>query len=840
MGQFRKSAIAASLLSGKTLAGSGAVTGAVTVATGGIINPGSNTLTGILSFSNSVTETGNAVAGGVNHFDLSSNPAGVSSNDFINIAGDFNANGTNTVEISGTLVPGGVYPLIRYGGNFNTNGVACSGSTTNLNVVFTLNPPTGNLSNSVASKTIYLIAAGGIRGPANIAWVGNVNSNYWDYNVTTNWLNAGSLDKFLSGDTVNFTDAGSNNNQVILTNTLQPAATIVNATSSYTFTGSGVIGGSGSLTKNNSGLLSILTTNNYSGVTTINGGVLAAFFLTNGGFASAIGLASSDPGNLVISNGTFKYIGGDTNSTDRGATLLGTSSAIDIPASSILTNSGTLTGSGGLTKLGSGTLILSAANSYASTTVSNGTLQIDITAAAIGTGPINFAGGTVAMNVPAQPTYVNALNVVSTSTLISGGGANNIVQGAWTGSDTLNLTMSGTFSINGPMTTNFTGAIHLSDSSTGILRFNTGGNGNGSQQSSASATASFDLGNSTVTLLNRNGGATTFGIYDLGEVSGGPTTIIKGASNGGGAANASFYSIGAKNLSSTFAGTIIDGSGGAGATTSIIKVGSGILTLTGINAYTASTTISNGVLALAYNGATDGSINNSTPINVLSGAFLDVSGRSDATLPLSSGKTLMGNGTIRGNLNTTGGGAVSPGASAIGTLTVTNTATLGGVALMRIDRNGTPKADKLVATNIVYGGTLTVTNIGASLQAGDSFTLFSGAVSGTFSTVNLPNYYTFNTSQLAVNGSITVSGTYKPAFSSADYSALTSGSIVLNATNGAVNGPIHILTSTNLALPLGNWTTNSTTTFDGSGNLTGYTITVDPTLTQLFIALQVH
>src|SRR5205823_6490172 len=67
---------------GQTLSGSGTVTGAVTVASGGIINPGSNSVTGTLNFSNTLTEAGFAT----NHFDLAA--AAGPNNDLMILAGD--------------------------------------------------------------------------------------------------------------------------------------------------------------------------------------------------------------------------------------------------------------------------------------------------------------------------------------------------------------------------------------------------------------------------------------------------------------------------------------------------------------------------------------------------------------------------------------------------------------------------------------------------------------------------------------------------------------------------------------------------------------------------------
>ena len=119
------------------------------------------------------------------------------------------------------------------------------------------------------------------------------------------------------------------------------------------------------------------------------------------------------------------------------------------------------------------------------------------------------------------------------------------------------------------------------------------------------------------------------------------------------------------------------------------------------NTYTGPTTISNGVLELT------GSLS-STNIAVVAGAFPDVS--TLGNLPLSSGQTLSGNGTVRGGVDASGGGIIAPGFS-IGTLTVTNNVTLGGGATMEVNRAGFV-ADKLVAPAIAFNGTLTLKNIG--------------------------------------------------------------------------------------------------------------------------------
>ena len=57
--------------------------------------------------------------------------------------------------------------------------------------------------------------------------------------------------------------------------------------------------------------------------------------------------------------------------------------------------------------------------------------------------------------------------------------------------------------------------------------------------------------------------------------------------------------VGGNNLSTTVSGSIQDGGGGGGTGGSLVKVGTGTLTLTGANTYTGGTTISAGTLAIS-------------------------------------------------------------------------------------------------------------------------------------------------------------------------------------------------------------------------------------------------
>jgi autotransporter-associated beta strand protein len=162
---------------------------------------------------------------------------------------------------------------------------------------------------------------------------------------------------------------------------------------------------------------------------------------------------------------------------------------------------------------------------------------------------------------------------------------------------------------------------------------------------------------------------------------------------------------------------------------SLLKNGAGNLTLFGTNTYAGSTTVAAGSLLLAGTST----IASSTLLDVNAGAILDVTGLSSATLALGSGTTLKGAGSVNGSVIAPAGSTVAPGESVVGTLTVSNTVTLAGNALLAINKGLSVSNSVLAATTIHYGGMLTITNLGAALAAGDSFKLFSaGTITGSF------------------------------------------------------------------------------------------------------------
>lgn len=785
----------------KFLNGWGGIKGDILVASTSIVDPGTNNAPGTLTFSNSLTMTGGAKI----HFDLSTNPSGPN-NDLVVVNGDLNVSGiSNVVEILGGGSEGSVHPLFKYNGAFNGDLAS-----------FALSGPSGWLTNDTTStpKMIAFVSTSHVRGPTNIVWVGNATANDWDTLNITNWLNNGVLDYFVPKDDVLFGSAGAANPNVILSGSVMPNSVTVDAASDYTFGGTGSIEGVMSLIKTNTGRLTINTTNLFTGSVSIQGGTLSVASLADDSSPSPIGAS----GPVLVDGGTLDYSGSSFSWT-RPITLGPSGGGVSVSdVASTLTSTVPMTGGGSLIKSGDGGLTLNAANSYSGGTIVNaGWLTIaNVTGASAGTVTLN--GGNLALGAvkPANTIIVAADGVISGGNAGGLTGIRNV-----TGSSNLTLAVTtGVFDLTGDMSA-YGGTITLSNAGGAIVRLN----GN-----TGSPLATWDLGTGAMDINVRSGSTSN----NFGALKGGATTTLSGRSssdNNG----ATTHHIGANGLSTTFEGVMQNGTYSA-QILSITKVGTGTLTLAGANTYSGRTTIQDGVLALIDNG----SIDYSTNINIASGKALDVSARVDGTLNLGMAaiQTLRGDGTVRGSLAVGGLGTLAPGSS-IGTLTVTNTVTLYGSVIAEINRAGTPNADKLVAPTIALGGTLVVTNTGARLQVGDTFDLFDGTLSGSFSSIVLPSYYTWDTSQLEVNGTIRVTGVISgPSISSVDYSTLPSGIITFNATNGLANAPVYVLTSTNIGLPLTSWTNAASGTFDAEGNLTGLPVTVDPSEAQRFYLLQ--
>ena len=391
--------------------------------------------------------------------------------------------------------------------------------------------------------------------------------------------------------------------------------------------------------------------------------------------------------------------------------------------------------------------------------------QPNAAAVGMGSGPITICGGTLSImyDVNPTPTYGSLINPINIPTNCTGtvlmcprgplsaaiSGAGSLVLGVNYVRSDFNADMSG-----------FIGAVTVSNNPAG------GNAGNDFRVLTAAG-----IPNSPVTL------ASNVFMYPLvgpaggipfGELSG--TNCSIGAGSGSVAAN---LLVGGLNTSTNFGGNIGNANG-------IIKTGTGTWTLAGVNTYTGTTAVTNGVLVFDADPAVSTS---SGSFDLRStNAVMDASKLTGGTLTLGAAQSLLGNGTIRGSVNASG--SVIPG-SGLGTLTVTNAITFTGTAALAMDLNRTNTGatnDVIAAASVVSGGTLTVANLGPVLQTGDKFKLFTVPVTGPFAAVNLPvsnldpatNVVTYVwTNKLEIDGTIEVLAGYVPPVTTSTNANLT-------------------------------------------------------------------
>jgi autotransporter-associated beta strand protein len=264
-----------------------------------------------------------------------------------------------------------------------------------------------------------------------------------------------------------------------------------------------------------------------------------------------------------------------------------------------LTIGGAISGSGGVAKTGSGTATLSAANTYGGgTTVSEGALAFG-NVNALGTGAVTLNGGTLK---PAGGfTLANNLAVSSASNFEMNG-FNTTLSGSLGGSGALTLTNSGaaatmTFGNN----SGYSGTLTINNGCAVDFRSTTAG--------SASAAWVFNDANAGRVRVNVGNNTLSFG-----SLAGSGQFVNNTGSS------TSVLSVGALNTNTTFAGTIKDNGTGLFA---LLKTGTGILGLTGANAYSGGTTVSGGTLGFASaNGANTNLGSGSVTVNT--GAVLRV------------------------------------------------------------------------------------------------------------------------------------------------------------------------------------------------------------------------
>jgi autotransporter-associated beta strand protein len=273
------------------------------------------------------------------------------------------------------------------------------------------------------------------------------------------------------------------------------------------------------------------------------------------------------------------------------------------------------------------------------------------------------------------------------------------------------------------------------------------------------------------------------------------------------------------------------------------KTGAGTLRLLNANNYSGGTTVSAGTL-LVVNTSGSGTGSGAVTVN---------------------GGVVAGTGTVSGLMTLNSGGTLSPGVgAAFGTFTLNTAPVFNGTNLIKINRNGgTPLTDRVSLTSgtLNYGGTLVVSNAGAALIGGETFTCFlAPAFSGAFAATKLAtlatnlNWYLGDLTTLGrikVNRSpvpSTLSVTNTPmtqiqipiasltaGATDADGDSVTLGGISLTTTNSVpltTNGGFITYLSSGNAPDQINYTIN-----DGHGGVANGRVTIAPSTTGQFLGL---
>ncbi|MEI6675394.1 MAG: autotransporter-associated beta strand repeat-containing protein, partial [Verrucomicrobiota bacterium] len=594
--------------SGATLGGSGSM-GALTVATGGHLLPGSGgTLAAVSMYlsAGSILDYSGGAANVSTALSVSTAPGSV----MVNLATNLPP-GTYTLFNYTTLTPVGANP-------WDPQSAFVMGSGTG-NYIYTFTNPTGKINLVIAE-------------PSAVTWAGGGSDTNWSR--LANWSPSVSLS---GSEAVTFAGSGG---------------TTVNDVASGQFRGFIFASGAGAFTfTGNAVNLADSVINNSSNLQTINLNLTlqrATSFTTNGG-----------GGNLAI-----------------GGIIAGGSAAP-------------------LTKLGSGTLVLSGSNTYTGgTLIAAGVLQAN-NATALGgaAGSITFSGGTLQFTAASAgqdwgfrlknstSAPINLDTNGQTVTLAGGIDASNTAGLVKSGLGTLNLSGSNTYIGGTTLTAGTVSASGTSPFSTGSLAVNNPNTGSG-----------------TAVVLNINSS------LGSGSLSGSLATPASGTNTATiTIANGQTYTVN-QSADGSYAGSIA-GSG------SLARTGSGLLTLSGANIYSGATTVTVGILKAGVASVPNisGAFGNNSAVTLANttGAALDITGFNTQIGSLAGGGGNGGNVILGSNTLTVGGNNTNTTFSGL----ISSSAGVTGVSLNKIG-SGTlildNRSNSFTGNIVIDGGRLQV------------------------------------------------------------------------------------------------------------------------------------
>jgi autotransporter-associated beta strand protein len=346
-----------------------------------------------------------------------------------------------------------------------------------------------------------------------------------------------------------------------------------------------------------------LTTGSYTYNGSISGSGSVSINITNGGTFTYGGVNTYGGGTVIASSNTT-LIGNDQNINGFVTSAAGvTGSAVQMNESSDATSYATLGGAVSFVKTGAGVLTLVNSSSSTGTTTITGANAglgtsggISLSAGnQLGAGGITVSGNAILQATAAQfASSANTVDLGTRGVAIGAGGANFDVGTFTDGYDV--DTAPNVLSIGGVISGTTTDNLTKTGTGTLIL----GGANTYSDNTVVSA------GTVQLALTNAIPGGATAGNVSL---AGGATIDLHGFSDtinglsGAGTvddtapASSATLTVGGNNQTASFSGVIQNS--GAGATTSLAKIGSGTETLSGNSTFGGQTSIQNGALSVS-------------------------------------------------------------------------------------------------------------------------------------------------------------------------------------------------------------------------------------------------
>lgn len=430
----------------------------------------------------------------------------------------------------------------------------------------------------------------------------------------------------------------------------------------------GNISGAGALAKSGPGRLSLSGSNAYSGVTTLNAGVLALgstnaisagdFVISGGSLDSSVPNLVNANNNAQTWNASFGFVGSQNLNLGSGGVTMTANLTLTV-SSNTLEVGGPVTTANTLTKAGAGTLVLGAPNSFTGVTINGGVIALGDDGA-LGTGPLvfnagdagirsaNATGRTIANNVTASfgGIYDGTGDLNFTGTVASGNfGKTFVVSNALT---TFSGLVTDGGAPNGPNAKAGPGTLLISGGNTMTKPFRV-------EAGTLALGNSLAIGTGTLTLA---GGGLDSTVSDL-IYAGNNAQTWSGNFWFGGTENLDLGT-GAVALTTNVTVTVSNkvltvGGAVSGPTFAVTKAGAGKLMLNGANNY-GNTTVQQGTLQIAQ-----ATLRTNSTVAIASGAVLQLD---FATTNQVSSLLLNGvaqpNGVYR---NTTPGGYLAgPGA----------------------------------------------------------------------------------------------------------------------------------------------------------------------------------